>query len=81
VSGRKKNLCFLRFYNQFYEFQAPVKTFVEFYLNEVNKLEFESEPSYDKIQAKLNDCLEWLGHKEGDNFRLFENDEMDWEYS
>ena len=46
---------------------------MEFYLNEVNKLEFDSEPPYARIQTKITDTLKALGHSSsvGDNFRLF----------
>ncbi|RNA34646.1 serine threonine- kinase VRK1, partial [Brachionus plicatilis] len=48
-----------------------VKKFVEFYLNEVKKLEFESEPPYAKIQSKINDTLKSLKYTGADNFGLF----------
>jgi vaccinia related kinase len=48
-----------------------VKSFIEFFLTEINKLEFDSEPPYDKIHTKLNECLKSLGHTGPDNFRLF----------
>lgn len=48
--------------------------FIEFYLNEINKLEFDTEPPYDKIHSKLSDCLQLLGHTGVDNFRLFKSE-------
>ena len=52
-----------------------VKSFKEYFLNEVNKLEFDTEPPYSKIQSKLSDTLRSLGHGANalDNFRLFSN--------
>lgn len=46
---------------------------MEYYLNEVNKLQFDSEPPYAKIQSKLTETLKALGHSSsaGDNFKLF----------
>ena len=53
-------------------FESFVK-FIEFYLNEVNKLGFESEPDYAKIHTKITDTLASLGHSEStkDNFYVF----------
>lgn len=52
---------------------AEVVKFMEFYLNEVNKLEFESEPDYAKIHSKITETLVALGHarSERDNFYVF----------
>lgn len=46
---------------------------MEFYLNEVNKLEFDSEPPYLQIHSKITTTLTFLGHSASaiDNFRLF----------
>ena len=54
-------------------FSEPVKSFIEFYLNEVNKLEHDHEPPYAKIHAKINDALKSLGHgsSSADHFHLF----------
>jgi hypothetical protein len=51
---------------------------MEFFLNEVAHLEFDSEPVYAKIQAKLTDALKQLGHSSSavDNFRLFSTKNM-----
>ena len=54
-------------------FKDSVKHFIEFFLNEVNKLEFDTEPPYAKIHTKLNECLSTLGHSGADNFRLFKS--------
>lgn len=50
-----------------------VVKFMEFYLNEVNKLEFESEPDYVKVHSKITETLAALGHAKGerDNFYVF----------
>ena len=40
--------------------------FIEFYLNEINKLEFDTEPPYEKIHSKLSDCLQLLGHNQSE---------------
>jgi hypothetical protein len=44
---------------------------MEYFLNEVSRLEFDSEPAYAKIQAKLTDALKQLDQSAVDNFRLF----------
>ncbi len=44
---------------------------IEFYLNEINKLEFNSEPPYLKIMNRLTDTLKSLGHSGEDNFYAF----------
>lgn len=51
----------------------PVKSFIEFYLTEVNKLEHDHEPPYAKIHAKIGDALKALGHSpaSADHFHLF----------
>lgn len=51
----------------------PVKSFIEFYLGEVNKLEHDHEPPYAKIHAKITDALKALGHgsASADHFHLF----------
>ena len=53
--------------------EEPVKSFIEFYLGEVNKLEHDHEPPYAKIYAKINDVLKALGHSSAttDHFHLF----------
>lgn len=49
-----------------------VKNFTEFYLNEVNKLQFDTEPPYAKLHTKLNETLSKLGESTSlENFRLF----------
>ena len=50
-----------------------MKKFIEFYLNEVNELQFDSEPNYSKIQTKLNEALKTLGHSNllVENFQIF----------
>ena len=47
--------------------------FIEFYLNEVNTLEFETEPDYAKIHKKIEETLASLGHPKTakDNFYIF----------
>lgn len=46
---------------------------MELYLNEVNKLNYESEPAYAKIQAKITDTLNSLGFgSKSDFFGLFD---------
>ena len=47
--------------------------FVKYFLDEINKLQFDSEPSYSYIHGKLDECLESLGHKGSDDFKLFKN--------
>lgn len=46
--------------------------FIEFYLNEVNKLEFEDEPDYAKIHKKIRETLTSLGNSKSakDNFYI-----------
>ncbi len=44
---------------------------IEYYLNEINKLEFNSEPPYLKIMNKITDTLKSLGHSSEDNFYAF----------
>jgi hypothetical protein len=46
---------------------------MEFYLNEVTLLEYDSEPPYARIHTKLTDALKALGHSSSavENFRLF----------
>ena len=44
---------------------------IELFLNEINKLEFDSEPAYLIIINKLTDTLELLGHSGKDNFYAF----------
>lgn len=49
-----------------------VKSFMEYFLTEVNKLEYDSEPSYSKIHLKLTDTLRAVGHTSSeDNFYIF----------
>jgi hypothetical protein len=52
---------------------CPVKSYMEYYFIEVNKLEFDSEPPYLTIQSKLSETLRTLGHGDMalDNFGLF----------
>ena len=46
---------------------------MEYFLSEINKLQFDTEPPYDKIHSKLTDCLKALSHTGVDNFRLFKS--------
>ena len=57
---------------------GPVKSFMEYYLIEVNKLEFDAEPPYLKIQSKLSETLRTLGHGDMalDNFGLFSKNNL-----
>ncbi len=49
-----------------------VRSFMEYYLNEVNKLEFDSEPAYSKIYTKISETLRSIGFKDNqDNFSIF----------
>jgi hypothetical protein len=50
-----------------------VKSFMEYFLIEVNNLEFDTEPPYSKIQSKLSETLRDLGHDvvSLENFGLF----------
>jgi hypothetical protein len=49
-----------------------VRSFMEYYLSEVNKLEFDSEPAYSKIYAKIHETLRNIGYKDNlDNFSIF----------
>jgi hypothetical protein len=52
---------------------SEVVKFMEFFLNEVNRLEFETEPDYVKIHSKIADTLSALGHSKNDkdNFYVF----------
>ena len=53
-------------------FKESTKLFIEFYLNEVVKLEYESEPDYAKIQSKITETLTTLGLTEkNEQFGLF----------
>jgi hypothetical protein len=54
---------------------------MEFYLNEVNKLEFDSEPPYNKIHTKLNEALRRIGATQSvisgsDNFMIFSSNKV-----
>lgn len=40
-------------------------------MNEINKLQFDTEPSYAKILSKINDTLKSLGNDSTDNFYAF----------
>lgn len=49
-----------------------VKNLVEYYLNEVNKLQFDTEPPYGKILSRINETLKALGQSESsDHFNAF----------
>ena len=49
-----------------------IRSFMDYYLNEVNKLEFDTEPAYSKIYAKLSETLRSIGYKDNlDNFAIF----------
>jgi len=52
---------------------ATTRNFTEFYLSEVKKLEFETEPDYVKIQNKITESLQLLGHSKSltDDFFIF----------
>lgn len=53
--------------------KESTKSFMEFYLNEVVKLEYESEPAYAKVQAKITENLASLGFTgKSDHFALFD---------
>lgn len=59
------------------EISSSFVKFMEFYLNEVNKLEFDTEPDYQKIHTKITDTLTGLGHskKDKDNFYIFKSND------
>ena len=44
---------------------------MEFYYNEVNKLEFDTEPDYLKIHTKITDTLTGLGHSKNDRDKFY----------
>ena len=48
--------------------------FIEYYLNYVNELNYESEPDYSKIHRKITETLEYLGHSKAaiDSFHIVE---------
>ena len=46
---------------------------IQFYLNEINKLKFESEPPYSEILVQIKDTLNQLGYSDSvDNFYAFD---------
>ena len=51
------------------------KSFVEYFLAEIGKLEFDTEPPYSRIQTKLSEALRSLGHtaSQGENFSIFKS--------
>ena len=57
----------------FINLKATTKRFTEFYLNEINKLEFETELDYAKIKNKITKSLQLLGHRKSltDDFFIF----------
>jgi len=50
--------------------------FIESYLNDVNKLEYDTEPDYAKIHSKITETLASLGHTKTtkDNFYIFSSE-------
>lgn len=50
--------------------------FIELYLQDVNRLEYDEEPDYKKIQSKIIQTLKCLGHQRYtlDNFYIFKTE-------
>ena len=63
---------------------------MKFYFNEINLIEYKSEPDYAKIHAHINSTLNDLGHSSTseDNFQIFRKEDehveietICWKYS
>ncbi len=53
-----------------FPFLDAVVSFLEYFLNLVNKLEFSDEPNYSQIQTKLSQTIKECGYANDENFGL-----------